>query len=116
MEQLLMERERLAEEVLVNKQLLVDYDRKRNGQREALNQWRQGQGMHTANKAWMQLGDMFIRLPADKAKQWIEKDQGVLNEAIETTRNTMHASATALQVLEGSQKIAGFDLKSLNQN
>ncbi|KAL0091241.1 hypothetical protein F4703DRAFT_1837998 [Phycomyces blakesleeanus] len=113
LEQVLAEREHLAEEILINKQLLIDYDRKRNSNREGLNQWKKTGGLVNEKKAWIQFGDMFVRLPSETAKTMIEKDQESLNKTMDETRDNMRTATIKLQEMEGSKKMAGFDLKSL---
>ncbi|KAI9010943.1 hypothetical protein CLU79DRAFT_771951 [Phycomyces nitens] len=113
LEQVLAEREHLAEEILINKQMLIDFDRKRNANREGLNQWKKTGKMANEKKAWIQFGDMFVRLPSDTAKKMIEKDQESLNKTMDETRDSMREATMKLQEMEGSKKMAGFDLKSL---
>ncbi|KAL7327203.1 hypothetical protein PS15p_209431 [Mucor circinelloides] len=68
-EQTLAAKEHLAEEILINKQAVIDFDRKRNSNREALSKLRKT----TDKKTWTFFGDMFIKLPTDKTKVLIEK-------------------------------------------
>ncbi|KAL7327204.1 hypothetical protein PS15p_209431 [Mucor circinelloides] len=44
-EQTLAAKEHLAEEILINKQAVIDFDRKRNSNREALSKLRKTTGM-----------------------------------------------------------------------
>ncbi|KAI8640961.1 hypothetical protein BD408DRAFT_223466 [Parasitella parasitica] len=68
-EKTLAAKEHLAEEILVNKQAVVDYDRKRNSNREALSSLKKTHD----TKTWTFFGDMFIKLPTEKTKALIEK-------------------------------------------
>ncbi|KAI8887395.1 hypothetical protein K501DRAFT_330624 [Backusella circina FSU 941] len=112
LEQVFAEKEHLAEEIIFNKQLVVDYDRKRNSNREALTQIKKKVG--DEKKLWTFFGDMFIKLPTEKTKELIEKDQASLNENIDIARTAMKSSAQKLEVLEGRNNMKGFNLASLN--
>lgn len=65
---------------------MIDHDRKRNSNREALNQLKKAQGNQhnytqvieandntTDNKTWAFFGDLFIKLPTENVKTMIEK-------------------------------------------
>ncbi|KAI8083250.1 uncharacterized protein B0P05DRAFT_536697 [Gilbertella persicaria] len=70
-EQTLAEKEHLAEEIFINKQAVIDYDRKRNSNREALSQIKKTQD----EKLWTFFGDMFIKLPTENVKTLIQKGE-----------------------------------------
>ncbi|KAI9469341.1 hypothetical protein BDB00DRAFT_863017 [Zychaea mexicana] len=108
-EKVLADRERLADEILTNKQAVIDYDRRRNGNREGLNQLTKG-NMKNEKKAWIMSGDMFFKLPVKDAKEHIEKDQKTLTDKIDAARQTMKEKT---QKLEGFD-MKGFDLKSIS--
>ncbi|KAG2224387.1 hypothetical protein INT45_002926, partial [Circinella minor] len=105
----LADRERLADEIFMNKQAVIDHDRKRNANREGINQLTRGK-LKNEKKVWIMTGgDMFIKLPVKDAKDYIEKDQKVLTEKIDLSRKTMKEN---VQKLEGYD-MKGFDLKSI---
>ncbi|KAF1805818.1 hypothetical protein V8B55DRAFT_1433989 [Mucor lusitanicus] len=68
-EQTLAAKEHLAEEILINKQAVIDFDRKRNSNREALSSLKKTKD----KKTWTFFGDMFIKLPTENTKALIEK-------------------------------------------
>ncbi|SAM09324.1 hypothetical protein [Absidia glauca] len=109
-EQLFAKKEHLAEEVIVNKQTLIDYDRKRNSNRESLNQLKKN--LKDEKKVWLNFGDMFIRLPTDEAQQVIERDQKTLTEKIDETRKVVKDNMMELERLEGKKRMQGFDLEA----
>ncbi|KAI8090024.1 uncharacterized protein BX664DRAFT_386418 [Halteromyces radiatus] len=111
-EQLFAKKEHLAEEIIINKQMLIDYDRKRNSNREALNQFKKN--LKDEKKVWINLGDMFIRLPTKEAQQVIEKDQTTLTEKMDETRKIIKDMATELQQLEGKKEMQGFNLTGMS--
>ncbi|KAI8377725.1 p53 and DNA damage-regulated protein 1 [Radiomyces spectabilis] len=111
-EQLLAEREHIAEDILINKQLVIDYDRKRNSNREALRQI--DKKLHNEKKLWVNFGDMFIKLPTTDTKQLIEADQIKLDEQIEASRELMKEKARQLDRLEGTKTMLGLDLQGMS--
>ncbi|CAO0801999.1 unnamed protein product [Mucor circinelloides] len=108
-EQTLAAKEHLAEEILINKQAVIDFDRKRNSNREALSNLKKT----TDKKTWTFFGDMFIKLPTDKTKVLIEKDQKLLDEKVDAARDIMKQNAIAIQQMEGKNDVHGFSLKGL---
>ena len=83
--------ERLGEEVIEHRQTLLDFDRRRNGNREALAALRREEsstGGHPASrKHWVCLGDTFVRLPHAMVKARLEQDQGRLEKQIDEMRD-----------------------------
>ncbi|RKP07801.1 hypothetical protein THASP1DRAFT_30379 [Thamnocephalis sphaerospora] len=104
--------ERLAEELLMEKQLLVEYDRRRNDNRVALNHMRSNKD----KKIWMNLGDLFIRLPKKTASHMLESEQTQLDTSIEETRRDVRDKAQQLDQLEGGDgsRFAAFDLRPVS--
>ncbi|KAL7754506.1 hypothetical protein RI367_000491 [Sorochytrium milnesiophthora] len=113
------QQELLAEQILTDQQSVVDYDRKRQSNREALQQLsRQTRGDTARPRAWINLGDLFIRLDAPVAQKMIEKDQRHLNVEIDRMREGIKEKAKELEVLQGgSTKVASqFDLRPLQSS
>lgn len=64
--------EEAAEEVLSDKQEIVDLDRKRCQNREAL----RAMSSHLNEEhQWLAMGNCFFKLPRDKAKNLLEKGE-----------------------------------------
>ncbi|ORX88714.1 hypothetical protein K493DRAFT_306404 [Basidiobolus meristosporus CBS 931.73] len=107
------EREQLAEDILTDRQLIIDYDRRRNTNREALNNLKKAPA---PKKVWMNLGDMFVKFETEKVKDLIRQDQDKLDSEINEIRDGLKVKARQLDVLEGGDgtKTAGFDLKSVS--
>ncbi|KAG9302315.1 hypothetical protein G9A89_008807 [Geosiphon pyriformis] len=110
---ILEERERIAEDVLTNQQLIVDYDRKRNTNREALTKLRR-QPAHE-RKLWVNFGDMFIKMENEKVKTLIEKDQKNIDKEIDAVRETVKEKMLQLEKLETgeNEKMKGFNLRGM---
>ena len=65
----LREIEEAAEEVLSNKQEIVDLDRKRCQNREAI----RATTTSSSSSQWLAMGNCFFKLPQDKAKTLLQK-------------------------------------------
>ncbi|CAG8481673.1 233_t:CDS:2 [Ambispora gerdemannii] len=110
---ILEERERIVEDILTNQQLVVDYDRKRNTNREALNKFKKE--LKNEKKLWVNLGDFFIKMEAPNVKTLIEKDQKNLDNEIEVVRNSIKGKTAQLEKLETGEmeKMKGFNLQGI---
>lgn len=72
----LREIEEVAEEILSDKQEIVDLDRKRHGNREALSALTKEANAHWKGedcKTWITLSNCFIQLPNKTAKDLLRK-------------------------------------------
>lgn len=56
--EIVLENERVGDQILQNKQLVVEYDKKRQGNREALRELRKS----SEKKVWMTVGSMLIEM------------------------------------------------------
>lgn len=61
--EIILENERVADQILQNKQLIVEYDKKRQGNREALRELRKSE----EKNVWMTVGSILIEMERDKA-------------------------------------------------
>ncbi|CAG8511774.1 12141_t:CDS:2 [Rhizophagus irregularis] len=113
----LTERERLAEDILTNKQLAIDYDRTRNTNREALAKLKK-EPLNSQKNVWVNLGDFFVKLEKDNVKTYIEKDQKNLEKEISSLRDTIKQKTTELEKLETGEikKMKGFELRGITAN
>ncbi|KAF9144446.1 p53 and DNA damage-regulated protein 1 [Mortierella sp. GBA39] len=84
----LQKRELIAEDILTNKELV-----------------------------WVNLGDMFIKLPKENVQTMIKKDQTTLDEEILDIRETMKQKVVELEQLEGGDgsKSRAFQLKGMSK-
>jgi len=103
-----------AEEVLSDRREIVDLDRKRNQNREAIRALKSTEGQE--DKTWLAMGNTFFKLPTDKAKNLIEKDQVSLDREINILRSNLKTKVNSLRDLEGHEKLKGFDLKALSSD
>ncbi|XP_038067862.1 p53 and DNA damage-regulated protein 1-like [Patiria miniata] len=112
------ELEQLAEEVLADKEQIVDLDRTRNGNREGLRSLiRQNrQSKPGQSKSWVCFGDMFIKLPGPTAQAMIEQDQEKLTEEIDRLHKELKPKVAKLRDMEGQKEAKGFDLTALSSD
>merc|ERR1712059_222437 len=113
----LAEIEAAAEEVLASKQEIVDLDRKRNMNREAIRaQERQGKEHYKGgeSKAWLAMGNSFFRLPNRGAVDMLKKDQINLDISVNRLRSDLKDKVNVLRDKEGKDEVKGFGLKALS--
>jgi chaperonin cofactor prefoldin len=65
MYQIIFENEKVADQILQNKHLIIEYDKKRQGNREALRELRKS----TEKNVWMTVGSMLIEMERPKAME-----------------------------------------------
>ena len=112
-----MKVEELAEDILSDKQEIVDLDRKRHANREALSaldkQAKSGwKGEQT--KTWISMNNCFIQLPNKTATELVKKDQVKLDVEVNKLRSDLKVKVNKLNDTEGKPELKGFGLKALN--
>ncbi|XP_041457247.1 p53 and DNA damage-regulated protein 1-like [Lytechinus variegatus] len=113
------ELEALAEEILTEKQQIVDLDRKRNQSREAvraLKNQTESQKSKKEVKTWVSFGNTFIKFPAKNVKMMLTNDQKKLDEEINDLRNGLKPKVAKLREMEGQEEKKGFDLKAMSRD
>jgi len=113
----LRELEELAEDILSDRQEVVDLDRKRHANREALSaldkqakqSWKAEQ-----TKTWISLNNCFIQLPNATATKMLKKDQVRLDVEINKLRSDLKVKVNSLHEKEGRPELKGFGLKALD--
>ncbi|KAM3877533.1 p53 and DNA damage-regulated protein 1 [Diretmus argenteus] len=108
----LTEVEEAAEDVLTNKQQIVDLDTKRNRNREALNALRHD--MPDSEKVKICFGNMFIKFPKSKTREMIQKDQEQLDKEINDLRKGLKAKVNRLNEIQGKPELSGYNLSPLS--
>ena len=115
---LLAQVEQAAEEVLATKQEVVDLDRKRNSNREAIRALQKQAREHykgDASKAWLAMGNSFFRLPNSGAVKMLTTDQTNLDLSVNKLRTELKDKVYKLRELEGKQELKGFGLVALKR-
>lgn len=63
--------EKVADQILVNKQEIVNYDKKRQGNRESIREMKKS----NEKKVWITVGSMLIEMNKDEAIKVIQKGE-----------------------------------------
>ncbi|XP_036388001.1 p53 and DNA damage-regulated protein 1 isoform X1 [Megalops cyprinoides] len=111
----LTEVEEAAEDVLADKQQIVDLDAKRNRNREALSALR-NDSQQSEEKVKVCFGNMFIKLPKATTKQMIQKDQEQLDKEISDLHKRLKAKVNHLHELQGKPDLKGYNLSPLSND
>lgn len=103
----LTQAEALGEEVLVERSQMVELDRRRNLNREALAALRQsaktqGAEVAGAQKRWVCLGDVFVRHSSSDAKAMLESDQARIEQEMEALRTSVKRKTSKLCEIDPS--------------
>ena len=105
--------EEAAEVVLSERQEIVDLDRKRCQNQEAIRSLTKD---HKEEQYWLATGNSFFKLPTDKAKHLMHKDQVRLDSEINALRSNLKAKVNNLRDKEGQAELKGFNLKALDSD
>lgn len=125
--EIIYKNEKVADKILVSKQELVDWDKKRQGNREALRELRKSED----KKCWITVGSMLVQMERLKAievlvKGWlvtilmevsiisgvfIEQDE--IEKEVAELRNKQHQLVKEHKDLEMDKMPQGFDLKPM---
>ena len=108
--------EEKAEDVLADKQQIVDLDKKRNMNREALRAIQNGVAAPNASKTWLNFGGLFIKVKATSAANMLNSDQQALDDEISRLRKNLHVKVNNLRDAEGKPELQGYDLNALNKS
>ncbi|KAG5675098.1 hypothetical protein PVAND_005030 [Polypedilum vanderplanki] len=110
--EIIYENEKVADQILQNKALIIDYDRKRQGNREALRELRKS----TEKNVWMTIGSMLIEMERQKAIDVITDEQTKIDKEIDKLRDEQLVLVKKHKDLEMDKMPSGFDLKPLSKN
>mmetsp|Transcript_43585 Transcript_43585/g.114563 ORF Transcript_43585/g.114563 Transcript_43585/m.114563 type:complete len:185 (+) Transcript_43585:55-609(+) len=100
--------ERLGEEVLAERQQMVELDRQRNKNREALAALRhldrdaEKAGLQAPEAHWMCTGDLFVKRSAATTRQMLEEEQKQIDSQLETLRASVKRKTSTLCELDPS--------------
>eukprot|EP00090_Calanus_glacialis_P020366 TRINITY_DN3134_c0_g1_i1.p1 TRINITY_DN3134_c0_g1~~TRINITY_DN3134_c0_g1_i1.p1 ORF type:complete len:149 (-),score=68.42 TRINITY_DN3134_c0_g1_i1:19-465(-) len=114
----LAEIELAAEEVLASKQEIIDLDRKRNSNREAIRALEKAAKSHykgVESKSWLAMGNSFFRLPNRSAVDMLRTDQKKLDISVNKLRSDLKDKVNTLRDKEGKEELKGFGLVALSK-
>ncbi|XP_069740907.1 p53 and DNA damage-regulated protein 1 isoform X1 [Narcine bancroftii] len=107
----LTEVELLAENVIVDKQQIINLDGKRNRNREALRALQNSSNQ--SGNVMVCFGNLFIKFPKSRTRDMIQKDQEQLDEEICNLCNQLKVKVNRLNEAQGKPEIRGFNLTPL---
>ncbi|XP_067243699.1 p53 and DNA damage-regulated protein 1 [Chanodichthys erythropterus] len=109
----LTEVEVAAEDILSDKQQIVDLDLRRNRNREALSALRHHSSHDNVKVCF---GNMFIKFPQERTRSMILKDQEQLDKEITDLRKRLKAKVNRLNEIQGKPELRGYNLAPLSND
>jgi len=107
-----------GEKVLSTRQEIVDLDRRRNSNREAIRNLQRASKQHykgDERKAWIAVGNTFLKIPSAKARTFLEQDQKQLDIEVNKLRSKLKDHVNELRDREGQEELKGFGLTALSK-
>ncbi|XP_022644104.1 p53 and DNA damage-regulated protein 1-like [Varroa destructor] len=122
---LIKQMELIAEDILADRQKLIELDRRRQKNREAQRALKQctrtttsineSQSGEAASRTWCVYGSSLVRIGTARAVDFIDKEQEDIEEEIKTVRRKIIHSTEKLAALEGRKGVQDFCLKPLTR-
>ncbi|XP_048029391.1 p53 and DNA damage-regulated protein 1 [Megalobrama amblycephala] len=109
----LTEVEVAAEDILSDKQQIVDLDLRRNRNREALGALRHHSSHDNVKVCF---GNMFIKFPQERTRSMILKDQEQLDKEITDLRKRLKAKVNRFNEIQGKPELRGYNLAPLSND
>ncbi|MFH4980830.1 hypothetical protein AB6A40_007539 [Gnathostoma spinigerum] len=107
--------ERIGQQVILGKESLIDYDRRRQKCREAVTALKKQRGNQNG-KTFLCLGTTaFLQLPTKQAIELVTDDIKLINEELEKARVQLHNDVNELKKMEGEKDLTelGFTLRPI---
>lgn len=106
-----------ADDIIDTKQQIVNFDAKRHKTREALSRLKEikEKSGNRSLKHWVCVGDMFMRLNSNEARNIIFDDHYHIEQGVEKLRDELKEKVEKLRILEGKPENSGFNLKPLDK-
>ena len=111
--QTLKQSENLGEEGLADQQQVVELDKRRQTNRQAI---RAVKNEREERKMWVMMGNEFVKVERKVLVSWLENDQKVLDKEINSIRDGLKSKVQALKQLEGEEIPKGFFLEAMSKN
>ena len=104
--------ELLAEDILADKRKMIELDRRRQKNREALRALKNTDGV---SRVWCVHGSSFVRTDRNVAEVSIAMEQAEIENELDVVRKHIKKTMQELRLLEGNKGIQDFDLKPLSK-
>ncbi|KAI8923442.1 hypothetical protein BC831DRAFT_403756, partial [Entophlyctis helioformis] len=112
--------ERLAEEILSERHLSIEYDRRRQELQQALGLFRKGMvSLAGESKAWLYSGGLFLKTPTADAQQMLKDDLAKVNAEIVKCHDRIRNKTIELEQTErgaNSARIKGLELQAVSRD
>lgn len=109
--EILKHSERLADQVLQNKQEIIALDKRRQSTREAIRDI----GKNFDKNVWITIGPILVKMEKQKALNLMRKDQQSIDTESNKLRSDQKVLVSKLRELECQAPLVGFDLKPLDR-
>ncbi|XP_049816745.1 p53 and DNA damage-regulated protein 1 [Schistocerca nitens] len=109
---LLSEIEEIGEEILRDRNEVVALDRRRNQTREALRAIQKS----AADKVWVSVGSLLIKIPEKKATEMLKRDQIQVDVEINKMRSELKLKVNKLRDMEHQAPVPGLMLNALTSS
>ena len=103
-----------AEDILSDRQQIVELDQRRQDTRMAARIVKVNKNKD--KKQWVSFGNMFIKLPTSYTSELLDRDYKNLGEEISEIRDGLKDKVEKLRDLEGKPALKGFHLKPLTRD
>jgi hypothetical protein len=127
--QVLLDMERTAQVVINQRQQIIEYDKQRQSNREAITALKKVApsasrfpSVSSAKRppierdSWYLLGNCFIQMPTTQVIDILSTEQQHIEQELEKTNRELKKNVEQLLLLEGLQDdFAGFNLKPMNK-
>uniref|UniRef100_A0A131YCQ3 p53 and DNA damage-regulated protein 1 n=1 Tax=Rhipicephalus appendiculatus TaxID=34631 RepID=A0A131YCQ3_RHIAP len=111
--QYLADIESTAETILADKEQVVELDRRRQKNREALRALKELE--EDVHRPWVCIGNMFMKIPRHRTKELLEQEQEKLEDEIGSLRKKLKKNVQSLREMEGRSEVQGFSLEPLSR-
>ncbi|KAG8234311.1 hypothetical protein J437_LFUL013051 [Ladona fulva] len=103
--------EEIAEDIMGDRGLVVELDKRRNALREASRALERD----SSGKVWILNGPFFVKMKKQSAKEVLLRDQQNISNEVDTIRNGLKEKVNKLRDIENQPSLKGFDLKPLHR-
>ncbi|XP_065367585.1 p53 and DNA damage-regulated protein 1 [Calliphora vicina] len=112
--EILKSTEEVADQVLVNKQELINLDRRRQQNREAIRELEKNPEQQE-KKIWTTIGSMLVKLDRQKALELLKNDQSQIEREIQILQSDQKILVNKHRDLEHFSPYSGTHIKALDR-
>ncbi|KAL5463401.1 hypothetical protein EMCRGX_G032294 [Ephydatia muelleri] len=102
-----------AEDILSDRQEIVELNDKRNKTREALRQLKQISSSKQKQQSWVCFANTFLKVDTQACMDMLEQDIQEMDAEIKSLQDGLKSKVAGLQKMEGHVQSKGFQLKGI---